>query len=386
MLEELNSITLDLVKGLAEETKKRLAYELRTGLLNGESIQKLSERVRNVFETSKTRAVSIARTESVRVFNTASIRRYQNAGVKKWKWYAAVDERTCPVCGTRHNRVYDINDAPPPAHPQCRCTVVPVLDGPERAEKPFTEPVEVDERIGRTLNEFEKILKEDGTFTRSVCKFVNGKKLSFEEAEREFTKIYGKHIKGASRELKEHLKTKLVTRISPRVIERTNLVKIKNKRSGRSFYNPLRKEISLVTEPKELQWHGFLHEYGHHLEYELYKEKVVEFYIARVKKNGYKIEPLRKLYNYELPFGMDEYAFVGFDIEPYAGKFYVEHSKWRAILNNPKKIEEFKDQISTEVLSVGLQYFENENTMKELYEKDRELFGFMLTLLRGDFL
>ncbi len=400
-LNNLKNLQLDLVKGLSEDLKKKIAYELREGLLQGESIRELRDRIRKVVDIGRSRAETIARTESARVFNQAALTRYNNAGIKKWRWMAAMDERTCPVCMERHGKTFsNPADLPPHAsHPNCRCTIVPEIPKekpPEQPKEAKPEPTtgnpEIDDKISKTLDEFEKVLKEDGSFVRSVNRVINGKQVDLVEAEKIYKRVYGKHIKGASKQLKEHLRTKLATRINPKVLEKTNPVRIVNKKRGRSFYDPTEKKISLVTAPEELQWRRFLHEYGHHLEHELYRREVAEFYLARVRKNGYKLESLGKLYNYKLPFGEDEYAFVGFDVEPYAGKFYggehrSEHYKvLRQVLENPKRIEEFKDKITTEVLSVGLEKFENEATMKSLYENDRELFGFILSLLRGDFL
>jgi len=390
-------LQLDLIKGLSEETKKALAFQLREGIIKGESITKLTERVREVIDDTKWKAERIARTESTRVFNAAAIDRYQKAGLKKWKWYAAVDERTCPICGAKHEKVFSVGDPTPPAHPNCRCTTLPYFE-PEKPKRERREEEvkvetgipEIDEKIGKALNDFEKALKEEDSFTRAVNRLVNGgKTIDLNEAQEVFNRVYGKHIKGASKELKEHLRLKLATRISSKVIEKTDLVQIKNRAVARSYYNPVRKEIVLSKVP-EMQWNLFLHEYGHHLEHELYRDKVAEFYLARIRKKRYKLVQAKKFYKHA---GEDEYLFLGFEhLEPYAGKFYggnYEHEHYkvlRAVLNNPKNIEEFKDQITTEVLSVGLQMFENERTIKDLYEKDKELFGFILALLRGDFI
>jgi len=128
-LNHLKNLQLDLVTGLSEDLKKKVAYELREGLLQGEGITKLRDRIRKVADIGKNRAEMIARTESVRIFNHAALTRYNNAGIKKWRWLAAMDERTCPVCMSKHGKVFsDPADLPPHAsHPRCRCCIIPVL-------------------------------------------------------------------------------------------------------------------------------------------------------------------------------------------------------------------------------------------------------------------
>ena len=43
--------------------------------------------------------------------------------------YTAKDERTCEVCGTRHEKKYKIDKRPIlPFHPNCRCTYLPVIN------------------------------------------------------------------------------------------------------------------------------------------------------------------------------------------------------------------------------------------------------------------
>ena len=127
---QLKNLQLDLIKGLSEETKRALAFQLREGLLRGESIRELTKRVQEITKDAKWKAERIARTEATRVFNAAAEDRYKRAGAKYYRYMAAVDERTCPKCAGNHNKIFKIDDpsAPrPPCHPSCRCTIVPVI-------------------------------------------------------------------------------------------------------------------------------------------------------------------------------------------------------------------------------------------------------------------
>jgi|Deesub1362B_J571_1020462.scaffolds.fasta_scaffold00781_2 SPP1 gp7 family putative phage head morphogenesis protein len=127
---QLKNIQLDLIKGLSEETKKALTFQLREGLLKGESVRELTKRVQEVTGDAKWKAERIARTEATRVFNTAAMDRYKRAGVRYYKYLAAMDQRTCPRCARNYGKIFKIDDpnAPrPPCHPNCRCCLSPVV-------------------------------------------------------------------------------------------------------------------------------------------------------------------------------------------------------------------------------------------------------------------
>lgn len=62
----------------------------------------------------------------ITVVDEATIKGYKDMGVRRVKWIAANDEKTCPICGGRDNKIYRINQIPPKPHYGCRCYVVPV--------------------------------------------------------------------------------------------------------------------------------------------------------------------------------------------------------------------------------------------------------------------
>ena len=52
---------LELVRGLSEETKKKVVFHIREGLLRGESIQQITKRITEVLgDDAKKRAEKIA--------------------------------------------------------------------------------------------------------------------------------------------------------------------------------------------------------------------------------------------------------------------------------------------------------------------------------------
>jgi SPP1 gp7 family putative phage head morphogenesis protein len=86
----------------------------------------------NLFD--KTRARRIAMTESTRIYaeNNLAVWR-QSEIVNKKRWYTAVDEKVCPICGVLDGKEVGLDEefAPgilaPPAHVNCRCIIRPVI-------------------------------------------------------------------------------------------------------------------------------------------------------------------------------------------------------------------------------------------------------------------
>jgi SPP1 gp7 family putative phage head morphogenesis protein len=64
----------------------------------------------------------------ISVVDEATIKGFKDIGIKRVRWIAADDEKTCPTCGGRDNKIYHINRIPPKPHYGCRCYVVPVKE------------------------------------------------------------------------------------------------------------------------------------------------------------------------------------------------------------------------------------------------------------------
>lgn len=127
----------------------RLRRGLNQSMLNGESMQDAMRRVSREMgvETDRRRGQvgSAQRTGNRANFNRVqtltrtAIMQSSNAGalvayranadvVSGWQWLTARDERVCVDCRSRNMEVHKLNDyRTPPAHHNCRCTVIPVV-------------------------------------------------------------------------------------------------------------------------------------------------------------------------------------------------------------------------------------------------------------------
>jgi hypothetical protein len=120
----------------------------------GESVTALRDRVSGIFEDlSAYGAERVARTETIWAWNEGARQGYKQSGiVEKLQWVSSGDQRSCDWCLDMDGRIigidssffdkgdsYEVNGREldftyekidhPPIHPQCRCTIVPVLEG-----------------------------------------------------------------------------------------------------------------------------------------------------------------------------------------------------------------------------------------------------------------
>ena len=133
---EETEIDLSFVEGILT------GYNLVTGYLYSKEVDRkrlrLNEQILTareysngtMFQESLRRAANLWWTQTtqygISTVDEATIKAFKDMGVKDVRWIAADDEKTCPVCGERDNKVYRLSKVPPKPHYGCRCYVVPV--------------------------------------------------------------------------------------------------------------------------------------------------------------------------------------------------------------------------------------------------------------------
>lgn len=115
--------------GLAEKTKEILAR----GALTGRSVHSMARELSETMGGGKYAAERLMRTESAYMANRADLDAYQAYGVQRVQFLAALDSRTCSVCGSMDGKIILVKDLIsglnlPPLHPRCRCTTVEAFD------------------------------------------------------------------------------------------------------------------------------------------------------------------------------------------------------------------------------------------------------------------
>lgn len=122
----------ELISGINNTTKRSVQTAVSQWIQNGESLRQLERELRPTF--GKQRAELIASTEVTKAFAEGNRLAFADSGVvQKIEWRAAADERVCPICGPLHGKRGDLNNGLkgmgfPPAHPRCRCWIVPVVE------------------------------------------------------------------------------------------------------------------------------------------------------------------------------------------------------------------------------------------------------------------
>lgn len=104
-----------------------------------------AEAVDTPYQQAFNRAERLVRTELSHVYNQAAIDRYIDAGCEYFEVLAAPDKTTkisknkvafypCPDCDRMDGKIFSLLEAEegenmPPFHPNCRCTIIPVIGG-----------------------------------------------------------------------------------------------------------------------------------------------------------------------------------------------------------------------------------------------------------------
>lgn len=119
-----------LFAGLAPGMDDAITQRIVTGLALGQNPVTVARGLRDVLNVPLHRATTIARTEQLRAYREASRASYRRNRdlVNGWTWISAKDKTTCPACWAMHGSHHPL-DEPMAAHPSCRCTMIPDVEG-----------------------------------------------------------------------------------------------------------------------------------------------------------------------------------------------------------------------------------------------------------------
>lgn len=122
----------NLITDVSHTTRQAVNVIVGDSISEGTSNAELAERLAGSFEFSDSRALMIARTETALAETQGTLTGYRESGVVAGKAWSA-DGEACDVCEgldgeevSLEGKFSDGSDGPP-AHPNCRCVVVPVL-------------------------------------------------------------------------------------------------------------------------------------------------------------------------------------------------------------------------------------------------------------------
>ena len=146
------------IRGINRHTQSLVRGVVANGIAAGEPGNTIQRNIRGIFasetaeDIGRYRATLIARTETIWAMNEGAVIGYKQSGVvSQVEWLTAQDERTCQFCEPMDGRVQTLGTSfyemgtemegrdggllkftaepieHPPLHPQCRCSLAPIL-------------------------------------------------------------------------------------------------------------------------------------------------------------------------------------------------------------------------------------------------------------------
>jgi SPP1 gp7 family putative phage head morphogenesis protein len=121
-----------LVTDLTDSTRQMLAGTIASAMDEGATNDEIADAIGDAFGLSESRADTIARTETAYADVAGNVDAYKESGVVDGvEWVASAGD--CDICDALDGQVVPLGDAfeggiqGPPAHPNCRCDVLPVI-------------------------------------------------------------------------------------------------------------------------------------------------------------------------------------------------------------------------------------------------------------------
>ena len=119
-----------------DKLQQALNDDLIDCLIAGKKPSELRKKLMSEFDVSFSRADTVVKTEMAHIQTQAAQQRYKDYGIKEVQVLVDADERTCEICSKLEGEKFPINGKMPvPAHPRCRCCIIPVVDTEEEYEQ-----------------------------------------------------------------------------------------------------------------------------------------------------------------------------------------------------------------------------------------------------------
>lgn len=110
----------------SEKTRKAVVGLVTQGVANGWGPKRLGQELIRQLPQLYGEVEKIVRTEMSTAYLEAQRRMTQRLSYNYVRWVATEDERTCPNCASRSGLIFRLEEVVMPAHPLCRCSMVPV--------------------------------------------------------------------------------------------------------------------------------------------------------------------------------------------------------------------------------------------------------------------
>ncbi len=168
----------------ADALKQLLDDTVMSGFLSGRSPRKIAAEVADKMNVAYYQAERLVRTEVNRIQNMVALEELRRAGAKNYVWVAALDRRTCKLCGEMDGKHFSTEEAKtgetlPPRHPFCRCCIT-IFTEAQEGQTRFARGVEGDgikvpagmthEQLAKAQAQYRQVIAYEGKVTEAVVK------------------------------------------------------------------------------------------------------------------------------------------------------------------------------------------------------------------------
>lgn len=234
----------------------------------------------------------------------------------------------------------------------------------------FTNNKEQDKKISETINKLDNLMLDGKSIEDSVKEVTGGKVKTIKNKVNlpDFDKSEIKDVKDTIKRISNY--------ISPKYKESGLEINIVTNTTGRSYANSERNEISLTGLDLDST---LMHEVGHIMENNHGgNHKVCDDFLRSRTRNLTNPEKMNDLVP-SAGYSDSEITAKDDFINPYIGKIYYKTDV------SPEDVDT-KDLRSSEILSMGMERFNNEASMRDFYRQDKEHFALTLSIMAGDFI
>ena len=234
----------------------------------------------------------------------------------------------------------------------------------------FTNDKKQDKKISETINKLDNLMLDGKSLNDAVKEVISGKKgsLKLNVNESVFDEKSTKIINDTLNRVDEF--------ISPKYKESGLEINLEKNTTGRSYAHPETNTISLSSGYGMNS--ALMHEIGHIMEDNHGDNReVIDDFLRSRTNNLSDQEKMSDLFP-GIGYQDNEIACKDNFVNPYIGKIYNKSVKTGEI--NTKDIN------GTEILSMGVEKFSGEKSMRNFYHQDKEHFALTLSVMAGDFL
>lgn len=118
--DEFNPVTKYVFKNEMVRKEARLFEDL-VAVRNTPGTDKMSS-----YKTAENLLIRQIKQAAINLEDSVAMAVFKALGAEKVQWVAEDDDKTCKICKPLDGQVFNLEDAPPKAHPNCRCYYIPV--------------------------------------------------------------------------------------------------------------------------------------------------------------------------------------------------------------------------------------------------------------------